>query len=244
MQFALVDGERTAPKPHLVGTCPACGELVSPKCGTIRVHHWAHRRVRNCDPWWEHETPWHREWKNHFDKEFQEVVLFDEKTGEKHIADVRTSHELVIEFQRSPLRHDEHKSRERFYRNMIWVVDGLRLKRDLPRLLNALEWSFQLTPNIFITAYPWAAFPENWSACGAPVFFDFHDGLAHHPREGQLFCLLPGRTFGHAVLIAIDRQKLIHLASTRTQPAQELMTAVDVSLVEEKASAVRAMPSY
>ena len=93
--------------------------------GDIKVWHWAHKSKKMCDHWWENETQWHRDWKNCFPEEWQEVVHFAED-GEKHIADVKTPSGLVIEFQHSAIKPDEQRSRELFYRNMIWIVDGTR----------------------------------------------------------------------------------------------------------------------
>ena len=42
-----------------------------------------------------------------------------------HIADVKTDRGIVIEFQHSFLHRNERESREKFYQNMVWVVDGL-----------------------------------------------------------------------------------------------------------------------
>lgn len=53
-----------------------------------------------------------------------------DKTHEKHIADIRTNSGLVIEFQHSRIDPQEQVKREIGYGNMIWVVDGARLKKD------------------------------------------------------------------------------------------------------------------
>ncbi|WP_223825375.1 competence protein CoiA family protein [Halopseudomonas salina] len=53
-----------------------------------------------------------------------EVVLFDEATGEKHIADLKTDRGMVIEIQHSAMPVEELKAREAFYKHMIWIVDG------------------------------------------------------------------------------------------------------------------------
>ena len=74
-----------------------------------------------------------------FPTEWQEIVLFDKQTGEKHIADVQTIHNLVIEFQYSAINQEESISREKFYKNMIWIVDGTSLKRDYPRFQKELK---------------------------------------------------------------------------------------------------------
>jgi competence protein CoiA len=54
----------------------------------------------------------------------------DGQTGERHIADVRTSGGLVIEFQRSSIDPAEVQARQAFYQKMIWVVDGCRNDTD------------------------------------------------------------------------------------------------------------------
>lgn len=159
MQFALVDNERIRPSSGLTALCPACGGAMIAKCGQQRVHHWAHRGARSCDPWWEPETPWHRDWKNAFHASCQEVILHA-PSGEKHIADVRTGHGLTIEFQHSHLSPDERAAREQFYKDMMWVVDGARLKRDLPRFIAGFRgFRTLLHKGLFITPTPQEAFP-------------------------------------------------------------------------------------
>lgn len=90
----------------------------------MRLWHWAHHGRRHCDPWWENETDWHRAWKSQFSENCREVVHFDEVTGEKHVADVKTRRGLVIELQHSAMPPEELQSREKFYGHMIWIVDG------------------------------------------------------------------------------------------------------------------------
>ena len=59
------------------------------KCGKHRVWHWAHWKSKDCDPWWEPETEWHRSWKNQFPVEWQEIG-HTAQSGERHRADVKT----------------------------------------------------------------------------------------------------------------------------------------------------------
>jgi hypothetical protein len=94
------------------------------KCGKHNIWHWAHKTRENCDPWWEPETQWHRDWKDRFPEAWHEVSHIDSTSGEVHIADVQTIHGLVVEFQHSRITEEELKSREAFYGNMIWIVDG------------------------------------------------------------------------------------------------------------------------
>ena len=73
MEYATVDGERSKPFVGGKGCCPMCGAEMIAKCGPRVLHHWAHKGRRNCDPWWENETDWHREWKGYFPENCREI---------------------------------------------------------------------------------------------------------------------------------------------------------------------------
>ena len=124
MELALVNGLRQTPTPRQVGICEYCGSEMVAKCGRIKLWHWAHKRRSNCDPWWESESEWHRAWKHHFPINWHEVIHRDPLTDEKHIADVKTPYGLTIEFQNSAISFQERQSREDFYKNMVWVING------------------------------------------------------------------------------------------------------------------------
>jgi competence protein CoiA len=214
MRFALIDDKRAEAKPGLKGLCPGCGQAVIAKCGTQRSHHWAHLSDKKCDNWWEPETEWHRSWKNNFPDEWQELVLKDAQTGEKHIADVCTDYGLVIEFQHSHIHPQERTSRENFYKNMIWVVDGTRLKNDYKRfLLNVNSHSQFVQQGRFLVGSPGECCPSDWINCSAPVVFDFQD---YEPTNSDknieipLYCLLPNRIGGRAVLTVWARQVFLN----------------------------------
>jgi competence protein CoiA len=133
MKFATVQGQKREAVPGAYGACPSCGGTVIAKCGDTRVWHWAHKGARVCDQWWEPETEWHRNWKNEFPADWQEVIHLA-LDGERHIADVKTTSGRVIEFQHSFLKAEERVAREAFYGRMVWVVDGCRRKRDVSQL--------------------------------------------------------------------------------------------------------------
>lgn len=122
MEFALVDGLRTPPVRGGRGVCPVCEEPVLAKATGSRLvtPHWAHVAGGECDPWAEPETAWHRGWKARFPAEWREVVIGP------HRADVRTPDGTVIEFQHSFLADHEIAERERFYKDMRWVIDARR----------------------------------------------------------------------------------------------------------------------
>ena len=140
MKYALVNGQRTEAQPKLVGECPLCGTEMIAKCGDVYAHHWAHKSRRNCDHWWESETEWHRNWKNLFPLDWQEVVHRAED-GEKHFADVRTEDSWVIEFQHSRIKPEERDSREEFYGKLVWVIDGKLRPTYEEQFLKALEYT-------------------------------------------------------------------------------------------------------
>lgn len=129
MQLALVNNERVEAFPNGRGHCPVCNAETIAKCGPRIMHHWAHHRIRDCDPWWENETPWHREWKNHFPVECREVSHIADD-GEIHRADVKTSTGIIVEIQHSPMTDKERISREEFYQNLVWVIDGSVFKQN------------------------------------------------------------------------------------------------------------------
>lgn len=175
--FAEVNGERAEPRKGLRGVCGVCHIEMISKCGIYRRHHWAHKSRTNCDPWWEAESDWHREWKDHFPKEWHEIIHVDERTGEKHIADVKNPAGLVIEIQRSPITDDEKASREEFYGHMIWIVDGDRDRKTTnPGFfqLGRARCPYDIEPLVYAVEWrgPGRIF-HNWGQASKCVYIDF-----------------------------------------------------------------------
>ncbi|MFG1351906.1 competence protein CoiA [Xanthobacter autotrophicus] len=123
MQLALVGAERLEAFPGGRGLCPTCGAAMIAKCGPRILHHWAHAGRKKCDPWWENETEWHRAWKNLFPEACREIS-HTAPDGEIHRADIKTPTGIVIEIQHSAMTDAERQSREVFYGNLVWVIDG------------------------------------------------------------------------------------------------------------------------
>jgi competence CoiA-like predicted nuclease len=133
MQFALNQfKQRIKPAPKSIGFCPSCGSSLIPKCGQILCWHWSHKTL-DCDPWYEPESEWHRNWKNLFPDDWQEVTIGN------HRADVKTPRG-VVEFQASSISSTEVQEREDFYGRMIWVVKADTF--DLNRRLSPVADSF------------------------------------------------------------------------------------------------------
>ncbi|MGE3263124.1 MAG: competence protein CoiA [Bacteriovoracia bacterium] len=189
MKYAVTQGQRGEAEPGLTGACPSCGHAMIAKCGELKIWHWAHSGKRICDPWWENETEWHRKWKAHFPKDWQEFVQRAED-GEKHIADVKTEQGYVIEFQHSHIKPEERQAREDFYKKMLWIVDGTRRVRDKDKFLDGCEFAGRIDGRDDLRASPGGgALLRDWGDRTVPVLFDFGDdhlwGLLPKTQEGR-----------------------------------------------------------
>lgn len=121
-------GERIRAARGVVGRCGMCEVQLIPKCGRIVTHHWAHKG-KDCDPWREPETEWHRYWKSLIPESCVEVTM--QKSGQKHRADIVTPKGIVIELQHSALGVEKIEEREDFYGAVIWLFD-VRAARPEP----------------------------------------------------------------------------------------------------------------
>ena len=113
---------------------------------------------------------------------------------------------------------------------MVWVVDGTRLKRDYPRFNRGRD-GFRRTPvqGYFLLTFPDECFPAMWLDSSVPVIFDFGGVDESQPpdafRDG-LWCLLPGRAEGSAIVVGMSREEFVKVAPGRPQllPVQEILT--------------------
>lgn len=156
MKYSIVNGEKTEAFKGGKGICICCNSETIAKCGNINVNHWAHRDLSHCDKWWESESDWHRQWKNLFPVKNQEVIHYDSVTGEKHIADIKTDKGLVIELQNSSISIQELYSREKFYGNMIWIVNAIKFKKNI-HFFNKLPYK---NSNLF-SKYKFSSWKKN-----------------------------------------------------------------------------------
>jgi len=215
MLTADINGNRSRPLPGAVGACPFCHSEMIPRCGEVRVHHWAHKSKADCDPWWEPETDWHRNWKNEFPLRWQERIFEDDATGERHIADVHTLAGLTVEVQHSHLDPAERRAREAFYKNMLWIVDGSRLEGNRKKIS---EWQNSLVEiiqgqtktNLFLTDKADELFPKDWLESPAPVCFDYMGPKADLSSTPQpLFLLYPGNVHSRRLVEPLARDGLL-----------------------------------
>lgn len=160
MILALRKGERVKSQPGISGKCPLCKEEVIPKCGDIKTWHFAHKAKKDCDSWAEGETSWHINWKNNFPEEWQEVVIGC------HIADIKTPHKNnVIEFQNSPISPEEIIERENYYGNMVWVLNGDTLAKNII-----------LRPKGNYNTFRWKWPPQSWFYSKKKIYIDLNNG--------------------------------------------------------------------
>ncbi|MET0576479.1 MAG: hypothetical protein ABWZ83_11545, partial [Mesorhizobium sp.] len=127
--------------------------------------------------------------------------------GERHIADVKNDRGLVIELQHSPIALEERLSREYFYEKMVWIVDGMRYKRDLAAFHKAVANSvMHYDP---LSLYPLAGTAgmfRRWAPLRRDVFIDFGDEEFH--IEGLRLPSVLWQ-FQHAAIAAVARESFI-----------------------------------
>jgi competence protein CoiA len=169
MKFADIEGNDREAQPGLTGKCRDCGHAMVAKCGKYRVWHWAHRNAKDCDPWWEPETEWHRWWKNQFPTAWQEIG-HTAQSGERHRADVKTESGRVLEFHEV-----ERVSREEFYPRLVWVVHASRRLRDPKQFFASLSGPLHVASQLstFTIHRDDSALLRDWGKSRAPVYFDF-----------------------------------------------------------------------
>ena len=167
MIWAIKNEQRVLAEPNnLEAVCSICKSEVIPKCGSIKVWHWSHKSNKECDWWSEEETIWHKNWKNNFPKECQEIILIG-KECEKHRADIKINN-LIIELQNSPLSSEDILKREDFYNktvgNMIWLLNGKELCSGL---------CLKSKKDIF--TFRWKHPAKTWWFANEKIYIDFND---------------------------------------------------------------------
>ena len=232
MKYAIVDCDKAEAKPGLKGQCPSCGSELIPRCGNIKIHHWAHKSVKMCDDWWENETQWHRDWKNHFPVEWQEVVQIAED-GEKHIADLKTSEGWVVEFQHSYLKHEERVSRDRFYGpKLIWVVDGngTRNIKQFQKIIGTKEIA-SLESNELIkrdNLLEKSNLIDAWSNLSGHVIFDFGNS-----EINNLWILISCSEYW-TYLLPISKKKLIGYLKDNTEELNSIIQEYRLDIIKRQ----------
>jgi hypothetical protein len=241
MRFALLNHERIEAIKGAKGVCPCCGNDLVAKCGEVYIHYWAHKK--KCDDyWWENETEWHRNWKNKFPKEWQERIQYDE-SGEKHIADVKTSSGWTIEFQHSGIAREERDSRDYFYNKLIWIVDGTRRKTDIERFVSLFFNARTISNEPFILrilkSYPLerVRLNQEWGDSKSLVLFDFGKSEVRYFDEyssnKDLWLIYPSKD--RTYLTSFPKDSFIEMMNnTRSDEVYKmLLNPIQTKLIEE-----------
>lgn len=132
--------------------------------------------------------------------------MFDERLTECHIADVKTAADLVIEFQRSTIDPEEVLARERFYQQMIWVIDGSRNEFDRVNF-NIMRTRVSSDGLVDFTWHGRSKLFHRWHSA-KPVFIDFGDQFGFW----RILRFDPVTREGRAGLVNIDG--FVELASS------------------------------
>lgn len=149
MQYGILNGQKVKASPEIKGAkCQCCDSDLVAKCGTVKIWHFAHSVKNNCSSWYKPMTEWHKQWQECFSEQYREIVHKDPETGEKHIADIKipiAGKELVIEFQNSPISRKEVESRDKFYKDVIWVINGETFPTEYDRnRIGFLDFKYEL----------------------------------------------------------------------------------------------------
>jgi competence protein CoiA len=158
--YGLCDRTRIEATPKGRADCPTCGGELRAKCGRIVAWHWAHV-AKDCDPWSEGESAWHLGWKMLAHPQDREVIIGP------HRADLVSLRGTVVELQHSSISTDEIEERERFYGDMVWVVDAAPFADNLDlRERNGGEY----------LSFRWRHPRKTLLAIRKPLFFDLGGG--------------------------------------------------------------------
>ncbi|RLG10570.1 hypothetical protein DRN73_07455 [Candidatus Pacearchaeota archaeon] len=183
--------EKIYASPKKIGYCEICGEKLIPRCGDIKIWHWSHKGNNDCDKWAEPESEWHKEWKSYFPKENREVVI------KNHRADIKTDYGLVIELQNSSISEFDIFRREKFYGNMIWILNGKTLAKGLELRFNKEYVTFR-----------WKNPPKAWWESKRKKYIDIGEinGVGYLFLIKKIYTALPCGGWG----VLIKKEDFIH----------------------------------
>jgi competence CoiA-like predicted nuclease len=166
------NGAIILPSRGIKAYCPMCQTPLISRCGSQKIHHFAHKGIRDCDSWYEPISEWHLGWQK-LAYPYTEIVI--EKGGVKHRADVRYPSGLIVEIQDSKLPFEQKNEREVFYQDMFWI-------------LNAKKWCVEYCgeSNIFRDVLYLMKPSQDWflnSSNRTPIFLDLGDEKIIHITE-------------------------------------------------------------
>lgn len=163
--------------------CPLCDSILIKKCGSIKIWHWAHKSLIDCDEWSEPETRWHLEWKKFFKDNGWDI----EVPIEKHRADAVSKNRIVYEIQNSIISSEKIEERNEFYKGRNYKIGWI---------FNAKDWHFEFkrlknSNTIFTFRWKWPhkslyTLFSPYPTCFR-IFFDLKDKVTVIERYEESF---------------------------------------------------------
>ena len=103
--------------------CPCCNALVTQKKGNVNEWHYAHKKLVDCDKWYEFNT-WVKDWQDKFKVEHREIIV--EHDNKKRRASIKVD-TLIIQLQSKSMTSSEFDERVEFFNSdnnhLVWLVD-------------------------------------------------------------------------------------------------------------------------
>lgn len=202
MIYAILNSDKIEATPKALAKCPLCEKDVFAKCGEINIWHWAHHKDESCDSWYEPETLWHKNWKLVFGKDNSEVII--KHDGIRHIADINSKSDVVIELQNSPIQKQIIRKREEFYgQRMLWLINGAQFVLNFSTRQRTwpINWTrtFEGWVNISTgevrslledmetkdLSFYWSWARKSWEDVQRPVFIDFGRDKLFWVKDGM-----------------------------------------------------------
>jgi competence protein CoiA len=168
----LYDLDRKKAMPGTSGVCPCCKNKVIAKCGRIKIWHWSHESLSDCDDWYEPISDWHLSWQDMVEEKYREVVVGN------HRADIKDDTGRVFEIQNSPLSIEDMEEREDYYNNMVWIFNGSKFYDSI----DFCERLSEKTRENYVT-WKWRRPRKYIIECTKPVLMDFEGIMIDSCRQ-------------------------------------------------------------
>lgn len=154
--------------------CPGCGAELTLKAGEVKIPHFAHRSLADCDAFSEPETPLHLHGKlqlHQFFSRFSHPIELEKYLPAiKQRADLLVNHNQAIEFQCSAIPASQVRTRSEGYRSIamepIWISgarlrqpDGIQIihlkqfERQMVKRSNGVDYFLSFCPETKVFTY-------------------------------------------------------------------------------------------
>lgn len=184
MLLAKIDETLIEAQPNLNAACPHCNTLVIPKCGAIKIWHWAHKNSE-CIYKTEPETEWHLQWKT-LAKDHGFQIEF---RNNNHIFDAfNPITKTVFEFQHSPISQDELKDRSFNAIRSGYLINWIFDYRNKHINFSNLEHQLRISPKNLFIKLKW--YNNKYSAIlqnTLPIFGKIYLDVGSFWTKGDLF---------------------------------------------------------